>query len=157
MAAAVRLFARIRKHYNVDLPLATLFQAPTLAALAALVAQHANIPLAEEEPGSANTATSSAPASVTSSWEPRGVTLSALGEAPKPSLRVEAVTVGLGESLHRLDRARGGGVAPGRQAGPELLDVVLDTPEGGRHPPLADHRHPQAGHRRAPVIAPASS
>lgn len=45
--AAVRLFARIRKHYNTDLPLATLFQAPTLAALAALVAQHANIPLAE--------------------------------------------------------------------------------------------------------------
>ena len=37
--------------------------------------------------------------------------------SPKPSLRVEAVTVGLGESLHRLDRARGGGVAPGRQAG----------------------------------------
>jgi thioesterase domain-containing protein/acyl carrier protein len=47
--AAVRLFARIRKHYGVDLPLATLFQAPTLGALAALVAQHANIPLAEEE------------------------------------------------------------------------------------------------------------
>jgi acyl transferase domain-containing protein/thioesterase domain-containing protein len=44
--AAVRLFARIRKHYNTDLPLATLFQAPTLGALAALVAQHANIPLA---------------------------------------------------------------------------------------------------------------
>jgi thioesterase domain-containing protein/acyl carrier protein len=45
--AAVRLFARIRKQYGVDLPLATLFQAPTLGALAALVAQHANIPLAE--------------------------------------------------------------------------------------------------------------
>ncbi len=41
--AAVRLFARIRKHFNVDLPLATLFQAPTLGALAALVAQHAGL------------------------------------------------------------------------------------------------------------------
>jgi thioesterase domain-containing protein len=52
--AAVRLFARIRKHYGVDLPLATLFQAPTLGALAALVAQHANIPLAEEVPKKSN-------------------------------------------------------------------------------------------------------
>ncbi|HUR90146.1 MAG TPA: SDR family NAD(P)-dependent oxidoreductase [Ramlibacter sp.] len=48
--AAVRLFARIRKQYHVDLPLATLFQAPTLGALAALVAQQANIPVAMAEP-----------------------------------------------------------------------------------------------------------
>jgi acyl transferase domain-containing protein/thioesterase domain-containing protein len=37
--AAVRLFARIRKQWNVDLPLATLFQGSTLAGLSALVAQ----------------------------------------------------------------------------------------------------------------------
>jgi thioesterase domain-containing protein/acyl carrier protein len=48
--AAVRLFARIRKQYGVDLPLATLFQAPTLGALSALVAQQANIPLTAAEP-----------------------------------------------------------------------------------------------------------
>jgi thioesterase domain-containing protein/acyl carrier protein len=47
--AAVRLFARVRKHFNVDLPLATLFQAPTLAALAALVAQHAGIDISQPE------------------------------------------------------------------------------------------------------------
>lgn len=37
--AAVRLFARIRKQWNVDLPLATLFQGSTLAGLAAIVAE----------------------------------------------------------------------------------------------------------------------
>jgi acyl transferase domain-containing protein/thioesterase domain-containing protein len=41
--AAVRLFAKIRKSFSVDLPLATLFQAPTLGSLAAVVAQHAGI------------------------------------------------------------------------------------------------------------------
>ncbi|MDP3759618.1 MAG: SDR family NAD(P)-dependent oxidoreductase [Ramlibacter sp.] len=41
--AAVRLFAKIRKHFSVDLPLATLFQAPTLGALAAVVAHSAGL------------------------------------------------------------------------------------------------------------------
>jgi len=50
--AAVRLFAKIRKHFSVDLPLATLFQAPTLGALAAMVAHAAGVdtPLATDEP-----------------------------------------------------------------------------------------------------------
>jgi acyl transferase domain-containing protein/thioesterase domain-containing protein len=56
--AAVRLFARIRKHYGVDLPLATLFQAPTLGALAQLVAQQAGIsvekPAQSEAPRKSN-------------------------------------------------------------------------------------------------------
>lgn len=37
---AVRLFAKLRKQFGADLPLATLFEAPTLGRLAALVAQH---------------------------------------------------------------------------------------------------------------------
>ncbi|AEG94151.1 type I polyketide synthase [Ramlibacter tataouinensis] len=61
--AAVRLFARIRKQFSVDLPLATLFEAPTLGRLAALVAQHGGIamaPAASEAPA----APAKAPATV---------------------------------------------------------------------------------------------
>ena len=45
--AAIRLFARIRKQFAVDLPLATLFETPTLAALAALVAQRGGLDTAD--------------------------------------------------------------------------------------------------------------
>ena len=50
--AAVRLFAKIRKRFSVDLPLATLFQAPTLGALAAVVAHAGGLDSApaSEEP-----------------------------------------------------------------------------------------------------------
>jgi thioesterase domain-containing protein/acyl carrier protein len=41
--AAVRLFAKIRKEYDVDLPLATLFQAPTLRLLTDVVIAKGNI------------------------------------------------------------------------------------------------------------------
>jgi acyl transferase domain-containing protein/thioesterase domain-containing protein/acyl carrier protein len=47
--AAVRLFARIRKNFNVDLPLATLIEAPTLASLAAMVARHAGIEVVPQD------------------------------------------------------------------------------------------------------------
>jgi thioesterase domain-containing protein/acyl carrier protein len=42
---AVRLFARVRKAWGIDLPLATLFRAPTLEALAAEVRQHLGLTL----------------------------------------------------------------------------------------------------------------
>ncbi|MDF2368247.1 type I polyketide synthase [Sneathiella sp.] len=41
--AAVRLFAKIRKEYDTDLPLATLFQAPTLRLLSDVVIAKGNI------------------------------------------------------------------------------------------------------------------
>ncbi|WP_373088630.1 SDR family NAD(P)-dependent oxidoreductase [Sneathiella sp.] len=41
--AAVRLFAKIRKEYQIDLPLATLFQAPTLRALSNIVVTKAGL------------------------------------------------------------------------------------------------------------------
>ena len=42
---AVRLFNRIRKHYKVDLPLSTLFEAPTIAQCASVIAEEAGIDL----------------------------------------------------------------------------------------------------------------
>jgi len=45
--AAVRLFAKIRKQFAVDLPLATLFQASTLGGLAAIVAHSAGLDTAQ--------------------------------------------------------------------------------------------------------------
>jgi thioesterase domain-containing protein/acyl carrier protein len=67
--AAVRLFARIRKQYAVDLPLATLFQAPTLGALAAVVAHAGGLdtaqPAAEPKKHASNVISL-----VTRSWSP---------------------------------------------------------------------------------------
>ena len=68
--AAIRLFARIRKQFAVDLPLATLFETPTLAALAALVAQNAGLDMAEPATASSKKAGSNVIALVTRAWSP---------------------------------------------------------------------------------------
>jgi thioesterase domain-containing protein/acyl carrier protein len=65
--AAVRLFARIRKQFAVDLPLASLFQAPTLAALAALVAQAGGL---DQSPGVVTAAALPVSLAVQPAWSP---------------------------------------------------------------------------------------
>jgi thioesterase domain-containing protein/acyl carrier protein len=67
--AAVRLFARIRKQYAVDLPLATLFQAPTLGALAAVVAHAGGLDTTRPAAGPEKPA-SNVISLVTRSWSP---------------------------------------------------------------------------------------
>jgi thioesterase domain-containing protein/malonyl CoA-acyl carrier protein transacylase/acyl carrier protein len=62
---AVRLFARIRKMWGVDLPLATLFTAPTLEALAAEVRTRLGLTL--DVPGAP---ASVSPAPATRAWSP---------------------------------------------------------------------------------------
>lgn len=59
--AAVRLLARIRKQFAVDLPLATLIQAPTLARLAAVVAQSGGLETAPTVAGPNQTAPETIP------------------------------------------------------------------------------------------------
>ncbi len=69
--AAVRLFARIRKQWNVDLPLATLFQGSTLAGLSAIVAEAGK--LDTSMPGAQAPAASAPPSNVIQlprAWSP---------------------------------------------------------------------------------------
>jgi acyl transferase domain-containing protein/thioesterase domain-containing protein len=68
--AAVRLFARIRKQYAVDLPLATLFQAPTLRALSALVAQAGGLNTGTGADAPKKAAASNVIPLVTRTWSP---------------------------------------------------------------------------------------
>ena len=63
--AAVRLFAKIRKEYDTDLPLATLFQAPTLRLLSEVVIAKGNIDVEVATP----TDGTDAPAA-TEEWSP---------------------------------------------------------------------------------------
>ena len=82
--AAIRLFARIRKQFAVDLPLATLFETPTLAALAALVAQNAGLDTAEPSTAGQKREASNVIALGTRAWSPL-VTI-CRGNAMRPPL-----------------------------------------------------------------------
>ncbi|HSV44191.1 MAG TPA: thioesterase domain-containing protein, partial [Ramlibacter sp.] len=89
--AAVRLFARVRKQFGADLPLATLFQAPTLGALAALVAQTAGIaleaaPQAQAEPAAAPAVVASASAAAANA--PRSNVISLVKRSWSPLIEI---------------------------------------------------------------------
>lgn len=64
---AVRIFGRLRKECGVNLPLATLFEAPTVRALAALVAQASGTAHAD---GTAGSSTTSPETSTMPAWTP---------------------------------------------------------------------------------------
>ncbi len=68
--AAVRLFARIRKQWNVDLPLATLFQGSTLAGLARLVAQAGHLDTSMGSPPAPAAAPTSNVIQLPLAWSP---------------------------------------------------------------------------------------
>jgi acyl transferase domain-containing protein/thioesterase domain-containing protein/acyl carrier protein len=51
---AVRLFAQIKKEWGAEFPISALFQAPTIAAIAALIADQMGIPLDDADTGAAN-------------------------------------------------------------------------------------------------------
>lgn len=68
--AAVRLFARIRKQWNVDLPLATLFQGSTLAGLAQLVAQAGHLDTSMGSPPAPAAAPASNVIQLPRGWSP---------------------------------------------------------------------------------------
>ncbi len=51
---AVRLFAQIKKEWGAEFPISVLFQAPTIAGLAALIADQTGIALDDSDTGSSN-------------------------------------------------------------------------------------------------------
>ncbi len=63
---AVRMFGRIRKEFGVDLPLATLFEAPKMAALATRIAEVGGLSRTARSNGDAT----AAPAVVAAPWTP---------------------------------------------------------------------------------------
>ncbi len=63
---AVRLFARVKKAFEVDLPLATLFEAPTVEALAQVLRSRLGLPSPDEVAGTPSPSSSSA----SEEWSP---------------------------------------------------------------------------------------
>ena len=137
---AVRLFTRMRKTYSIDLPLATLFEAPTIAQCAAIVAGRLGIADVGDAEGIAGeTADGAAPAE----RPPVGLDVPAVpvsrddpeGWRPAPVL-LRPRTRGERVELPRSLGGHGPGSAVLRTAGP-----------GRRRRPAAARDHSGDGHR----------
>jgi acyl transferase domain-containing protein/thioesterase domain-containing protein/acyl carrier protein len=118
---AVRLFNRIHKRYQVDLPLSTLFDAPTVAACAKLIASELGVVPASLEPPKTNGSSNGAAASAHATSVPEPIELS------PPSYRN-------GESGPPASVRDGSSPAGHKRSGDRWRSLVVMQPKGDLPP-----------------------
>ncbi len=99
---AVRLFTRIRKHYRVDLPLSTLFEAPTIAQCAEILAEELGLDLGAVAAGAPSTPSDDAAESAAASTERASRWRSLVVMQGKGSRPPFVCVAGMGGTLNNL-------------------------------------------------------